>query len=122
MSIINIENWSFRTVEELSTNVTLNAWVGPSTHSELQKLMAQYHTGMTNFGKPSGHHERIMFFEYTIPLEKVNVKPCAIVDGWYFTVPLPNLEEYSFALAFKHRKQNPRYPIQSREEITLKIN
>ena len=121
MPIISIENWSLRPVEGSSTTVILNAWVGPATHTELQtQVTTKYHTGKSNWGKPS-HTDRIMFFEYTFPLEKANIKPCTIVDGWYFTISLPTLEEYSFTLSFEQRKQNPRYPIASREEITQKI-
>jgi len=111
MSVIAFENWSLRAS-------TLNAWVGPNTHEALQKIIHQYHTEQKNWGAP--FMKRNLFFEYTVPVN--GIKPCPAVDGWYFTLDIPGLETHSFALLFAQRKQNPRYPIQSREEIDLLLH
>ena len=117
MSIIPLENWSVR------PDGLLNAWVRHETHAVLQTLMPQWHTGRHNWG--SSLAGRVIYFEYTLLLFFPDVQPCPAVDGWSFTRKTtdeagpehPDADVTTFTLAFNQRRQNPHYPVASREEL-----
>ena len=120
MSIVAFENWALRK-NPAEGGYTLNAWASPVIQSELHRLIPEYHshretlTGMTGAG-------RTYYFEYNVPISADAIKPCPAIDGWYFTLPGSHLEDMSFALAFADRKQNPNFPIQSRDDLNSLIS
>jgi hypothetical protein len=105
MPILAVENWT-------TDGKAINAWVSTSRHMELQKYVPECHTGAENTGKQRG-----IYYEYNIDISDTKMKECLSVNGWTFEKRLKTGIRVNFTLSFTLRKQNPNFPIQSREEL-----
>lgn len=91
------------------------AWVPQNDHRRIQsnRNIAKFHTGYSNKGK-GVQNVNNSFYEYVLPFEK-----CKFDGRNMWSIKISG---ETFIIVFESRMQNPKYPIQSFEEVLVLLD